>query len=98
VSWSSVHEYVAPVLARIGRRPMVGTPAWCELPDDDPVKVAAIFDAAQHHALRLELSQAAMADASRGVSSAADWPGIAQEIRTRTDFYSSRPWLKRVVA
>lgn len=77
VSWWSVHEYVQPVLHRIGSYPMVGTPAWCALADDDPRKLAAIFDAAQHWALRLEVSQEAMANASREVSAAFDWKAIA---------------------
>jgi hypothetical protein len=80
VSWWSVHEYVAAVLERVGRWPLIGSPEWVDLPDDDPAKIAAIFDAARHWALRLETGQQAQCEASRGVSAAAGWSGIANEI------------------
>jgi Protein of unknown function (DUF2742) len=51
VSWWSVHEHVAPLLDQIESWPMVGTPAWCRLADDDPRKLAALYDAARHWAL-----------------------------------------------
>ncbi len=96
VSWWSLHEHIAPLLNRVGDWPTVGTPQWCELDDGDPRKLAAIFDAAQHHALRLELNQEAHAQASRDIAAAVDWPALAREINQRTDFYAARPWLKRV--
>ena len=80
VSWWSVHEYVSGLLAAVGTWPMIGTPQWCALPDDDLAKIASIFDAAQHHALRVETSQEAQCEASRGVSAAADWRDIAQQM------------------
>ena len=61
MSWWSVCEYVAAQLERAGSWPMVGTPGWCALADDDERKLAALFDAARHHALRLELNQEARA-------------------------------------
>jgi hypothetical protein len=82
-SWWPVHEFVSPLLAGVGTWPTVGTPAWCELDDSDPVKLAALYDAARHWALRLEVNQAALAEASRDISGAADWPAIATEIFQR---------------
>jgi hypothetical protein len=79
VSWWSVVEQAAPLLASVGSWPMIGSPAWCLLADDDPVKLAAIYDAAQHWALRVETCQAARADASHEISGAADWRAIATE-------------------
>jgi hypothetical protein len=67
VSWWLVHEHVQPLLELVGDWPAAGTPAWCELPEG-PVKLAALYDAARHWALRLELNQAAMAEASHGIS------------------------------
>jgi hypothetical protein len=90
VSWWSVHEYVEPLLAAVGQWPMAGTPEWCALPDDDPVKLAALFDAARHHALRLDVNQAALAETSRDISGAADWPAIAREIHNRSTCYIRR--------
>jgi hypothetical protein len=71
VSWWSVHEYVSVTLEQVGLWPMVGTPEWCALADGDPVKLAALLDAAQHHALRLELNQESRAEASHAISAAA---------------------------
>ncbi len=98
VAWLTVHEFVQHVLAAAGSWPMVGTPAWCELDDDDPVKIAAVYDAAQHHALRLELNQQAMAEASRDISAAADWSAIAQRVRQEREFYAEKPYLRRVAS
>jgi Protein of unknown function (DUF2742) len=98
VSWWSVHEHVAPVLASVQSWPMVGTPAWCALPDSDPAKWAALLSAAEHWALRVETCQQALADAGSEISAHADWSSIAQRIRTVREFYAARPWIKRVVA
>jgi hypothetical protein len=98
VSWWSVHEHVQPYLDAAGSWPMAGTPAWCLLDDDDPRKWAALLDGAQHWALRVDTCQAAMAEASRDISTAADWKAIAGEIRDRREFYAKRPWLKRVAS
>jgi hypothetical protein len=82
---------------------MAGTPAWCALGDTDPRKVAALFDAAQHWALRVETCQIAsirgLCDScpavSRDISAAEDWVAIAQYIKDHREFYAARPWLKR---
>jgi hypothetical protein len=98
VSFWSVHEYVAPLLGAVGLWPMVGTPAWCLLADDDPVKLAALYDAARHWSLRIETCQEALTQASRDASAAADWSVLSREIRQRNDFYAARPWLKRAAS
>src|SRR4051794_18800956 len=89
VAWWPVYTYVQSLIEQmeVGCWPMAGTPTWLGMSDDDPVKLAAVLDAGQHHALRLELNQEAQADASRAVSTSADWPGIANEIRRRRDVY-----------
>jgi hypothetical protein len=97
VSWWSVREFVAPILARVGSWPAAGTPAWCALDDTNPAKQAALYDAAQHWALRIDTCETAMAEASRDISAAADWPAIAREIQQHNDFYAQRPYLKRAV-
>lgn len=98
VAWWEVHAHVAPLLARVGSWPTAGTPAWCALDDNDPAKLAALLDAAQHWALRLETCQQAACDASRAVSAAEDWAALAWETKRHNDFYASHPWLKRVVS
>lgn len=74
---------------------MVGSLPWIRLSADDPIKVAAIFDAAQHWALRIENNQTAMADASKEISAAEDWPGIASALHRRR---SSGVYIPREVA
>lgn len=78
VSWWSVHEFVARVLERTGEWPMAGTPEWVALPVDSPKKIAALFDAARHHALRVELAQETRAEASKAVAAGEDWSALAQ--------------------
>ena len=113
VQWWTVHEYVQPYLAAAGyvgddqaayayRRalswPTVGTPEWCALDDQDPVKIAAVYDAAQHWALRVDSCQEARCQASRDVSAADDWSRVATKMVQRESFYAARPWLKRVAS
>lgn len=98
VSFWSVHEFVEPWLLVVGSWPMLGTPLWCALDDGDPKKIAAVVDAAQHWALRLEMGQEARAEASRAIASAADWPAISREIHQRNDFYAAKPWMRRRVS
>lgn len=88
--WWGVHEWVNPFLERIGAWPMVGTTAWSDLADDDPAKLAALLDAAQHWALRVDTCQEAMAEASRAVSQAADWGAIAQRMANKSTSYIPR--------
>ena len=95
VSWWSVHEYVTRLTEPLTDWPMAGTPAWCDLDDDDPRKLAAVADAGQHHALRIETAQEIHAEASKAVAAAADWPGIAQEIHQLHNWRSTRPWAAR---
>jgi hypothetical protein len=95
VSWWSVHEFIAAQLGQVDNWPMVGTQAWCELPDTDARKIAAIYDAAQHWALRIDTCQQAMADAGSEISAAADWSAIARKRKAHNEFYAARPWLRR---
>jgi hypothetical protein len=91
VNWWAVHEFVAPMLAQVGSCPTVGTPAWCALRDDDPVKIAGIFDAARHWALRVETCQQERAQASRDISAAANWSAVATRIlQPRDEAYIPR--------
>ncbi|WP_081662240.1 DUF2742 domain-containing protein [Mycobacterium simiae] len=82
-SWWSVHEFVTAVLDQVNDWPMAGTPAWCSLAHDDPRKWAALLDAAQHFALRVETCQVAECLASRAVSAAASWADVAHEQHQR---------------
>jgi hypothetical protein len=69
---------------------MAGTPAWCALDDEDPLKEAALLDAAQHHTLRVETAQQQRCEASRAVAAAEDWGSIATEMQQRREVYIPR--------
>ncbi len=83
VDWWSVHRYAEPTLTAAASWPMVGSLPWQHLPTDDPAKLAAVLDAARHWALRVETAQDAMAEASRAISTAADWPAVARGMQRR---------------
>jgi hypothetical protein len=85
-----VQPYLQPYLDAAGPLPMVGTPAWCDLDDTDPRKLAALLDAAQHWALRVETCQEQLAEASHDISAAADWSSVATEIYSRRGVYIPR--------
>ena len=103
VAWWPVYEYAAAEAARLGVNlaadplPVPGTPQWCAMPDGDR-KLAAVLLLGAQYVLALDTRQEALADASKAVAAAADWPQISRDIRQRTEFYAARPWLKRVTA
>ena len=90
VDFWQVHKYVLPLLTSVGTWPMVGRVTWSELDDQDPAKRAAIYDGSRHWALHVELSQAALASASRDVSGAADWSAISRNMLRRNAAYIPR--------
>jgi hypothetical protein len=98
VSWWSVHEFVVPKLEKTSEWPLLGTPSWCVLEGRDPAKWAALLDAAQHWALRIDTAQELLAQSSHDIASAADWPAAHRYVTDHKAFYTARPWLKRVVA
>ena len=93
-----VYEFVQPLLDAAGDYPMVGTPAWCALDDDDDRKIAAVLDGGCHHALRLELNQEALAEASKDISASEDWKAVAQELLQLRAFRQKNTWVKRVAS
>ena len=105
VAWWPVLTFVAdrlgvpptdvPNVARV--LPLLGTPAWCALADDDPAKLAAVLDGGCRHALRLELGQEALAEASKAVAAAVDWRAVSAELNQRRTFRAANPWANRVV-
>lgn len=96
VSWWEVHSFLAAVLAQAGATPPVaGTPAWMALADGDPAKLLAVAVAGEHHVLRMEIAQAANAEASKAVAASADWPAIARAVRRRADAIRSGAYIAR---
>jgi len=97
VSWWDTHVFISELTAAHLNLPLAGTPAWCALSDDEPRKLLALALAGEHHVLRVEVAQEALAETSRDVAAAADWPQVSREIHRRNSFYAERPWLKRAV-
>jgi hypothetical protein len=89
VAWEPVHRLLAPLLGT--PVPAPGTPAWVDLDDNDPDKWSAIFWSSMWWALAEDGRQTAMAEASRAISAAADWPAEARWIqRRRSSVYIPR--------
>lgn len=80
VNWATVLEFVQRQGIDPTRVLIAGTPAWAALPDDHPDKLAAVLVAGLHHVLRLDLAQAAQAEASRAVAGTpdVDWARIGR--------------------
>lgn len=81
VSWWPTHEFITALVAQANNLPIAGTPAWCALTDDDPHKLIALAVAGEHHALRVETAQEAMAESSRSVAASGDWSTVARGVR-----------------
>ncbi len=73
VSWWDTHVFISALVAHTDNLPTAGSPSWCELSDGDPRKLLALAVAGEHHVLRVEVAQEAMAEASRAISGTADW-------------------------
>ncbi len=99
VCWWEVYEFAARMQEGIAPEgfPAAGTPAWCDLPDDDPAKLAAVLDSGVHHALRVETAQEAAAEASRSISAAVDWAAVGRRTQDQDEWYMSHPWMRRVI-
>ncbi|MGO9925136.1 MAG: DUF2742 domain-containing protein [Mycobacterium sp.] len=98
VSFWQVREFVTAVLDQVNGWPMAGTVAWCLLAHDDPRKWAALLDAAQHWALRVETCQEAMAEASRAISADADWGAVARGHLRQANAVASGAYIPRKTA
>lgn len=90
IAWWPVYKLLAPQLGACPP-PLPGTPTWQQLPDDHPDKHRSLLWAAVWWCLEQDTRQTAMAEASREISSAADWSELAQSIRNgRGDAYIPR--------
>jgi hypothetical protein len=94
VQWWTVHTFVEPLLEQVQSWPMIGTQAWVELAATDPIKIAALYDAARHHALRVDTAQQAVCDAGEAISAAENWSAIAQARRAEREWRNEHPWAR----
>lgn len=97
VAWWPVHEYLTRLTKHYPAVTVIaGTPAWAELDDHDLRKLIAVALAGEHHCLRVETAQAALADAGRAIADAADWGRIGRRQQQRAEWLASRPWARRI--
>lgn len=88
VAWEPVYALVEPFLGEPGLAP--GTPPWVDLDDHDPAKWRALLWSSVWWAVGEDALQTARADASRAISTAADWPRIARNAIQRQGIYVPR--------
>lgn len=95
VSWYPAYRFVAEYAAAhslvLDHDLIAGTPTWCALPDSDARKLLALLLGGVREALANDARQAALADASHEISTAADWSALACRVRAgRGDAYIPR--------
>ena len=95
VAWWPVHEFIAALVAQVSDLPMAGTPAWCRLGDGDPRKLLAVAVAGEHHVLRVETAQEALAEASKTIAAETDWQAVARAARQRDRARCSGAYIER---
>lgn len=62
----------------LDHRLIAGTAQWCGMPDDDARKLLALILGGVREALNHDTRQAALADASRDISTAATWSAVGR--------------------
>ncbi|MFS0900293.1 DUF2742 domain-containing protein [Mycolicibacterium litorale] len=86
VSWWATHVFITALVNQANTTlPWAGTPAWRALDDADPRKLLALAAAGEHHVLRVETGQHAVAEAGQAISGAADWSSVARHVRRRRE-------------
>lgn len=94
VSWYETFSYASRFAAQHGvgldHLPIAGTPQWCGMADDDARKLLSLVLGGVREALNHDVAQEHRAEASREVSTSADWSAISRRIRCRNEVYIPR--------
>ncbi|WP_242657228.1 DUF2742 domain-containing protein [Mycobacterium talmoniae] len=93
-----MHEFITALVDQANSLPAAGTPAWCALADSDPRKLLALAAAGEHHVLRMEVAQTAMADAGAAISAAENWATVARSHLRRAHAERSGAYIPRRTA
>lgn len=88
VSATATYLQIAPLL--VDDFPECGTPAWCNLPDEDPRWWAGLVFAALQQVLTQDIRQDAEHQASQAISTTIDWSDFALKSRAHRDVYLPR--------
>lgn len=110
---AAVRAWAAPILDTHSGTPTLGSSAWCELDDDDPLRVVAAVRAgvawvvetwslperlaADLRAADLDVV-ARVRSAGLDVADGTEWSEQSAQIRRRADWIATHPWTKRVTA
>lgn len=101
VSFIAVHDRLSPILTTahsLGGVPVLGSPAWVDLAEDDIRWRHSVVVSGYQWALRRWLEQDAETAASKEVSQQQDWSAHARYVRDRKQYFEANPWAKRVSA
>ncbi|WP_206499117.1 DUF2742 domain-containing protein [Rhodococcus sp. KRD175] len=98
VDFIAVHDRLAPILddaVLLGDIPILGSPAWVDIANDDVRWRHSVVAAGYRWAAREWLEQDARIEASRELSVSRDWSAVSRSIRQRNDYLAANPWARR---
>lgn len=98
VSFWEVHTWVQNYLDTVSDYPMCGTPAWCRLPDDSPLKRLGHRLLRALHPQRVMLCGIQGGSQSRAIAASTDWAAVGREAAQLNAFRKAHPWMTRRAA
>ncbi|WP_052066182.1 DUF2742 domain-containing protein [Rhodococcoides fascians] len=101
VDFIAVHDRLAPILddaVLLGDIPVLGSPAWVDIPNGDVRWRHSVVAAGYRWAAREWLEQDARIEASHELSESRDWSAVARSIRQRNEYLAANPWARRTPA
>ena len=101
IDFLPVHQRLAPILDRavlLGEIPVLGSPSWVEIPDEDRRWRDSVVVAGYRWAMTEWLRQDAENQASKELSGSADWSAVAARTRRRAEYLAANPWARRHTA
>lgn len=101
IDFLPVHQRLAPLLDRavlLGEIPVLGSPAWVDIPDDDRRWRDSVVVAGYRWAMAEWLRQDAENQASKELSGSADWSAVAARMRQHAEYLAANPWARRHTA
>ncbi|WP_081631867.1 DUF2742 domain-containing protein [Rhodococcus sp. 114MFTsu3.1] len=95
VDFLAVHERLSPILTSaqaLGGVPIIGSPSWVELDDQDVRWRHAVVVSGYRWALEQWLRQDAAVDFSHEFSQSRDWAATSRYIRQRREWLANNSW------
>jgi hypothetical protein len=94
VAFLPVHDRLAPILDQavlLGDIPVLGSPAWADIPLDDTRWRYSVVVAGYRWAFDRWLLQDSEVEAAQAISASEDWPARARSMRQRAEFCAANP-------